>query len=296
MKSMFYKQFLIAVIIQLFFTASVFGQKYENGTRLLKGAEVLSATPLQLDYVLEKLADTARITVNLHEGKTHLVLDDGSGKWREWWYCMGKWQVKSNAATGGGVLPDGAEESIQTKDGDRLKGSYLSVKEPGMIYSTWNDGSVGMIREDTVLRKWSSIEIDYYGFSKMSASGYGFGSNLSVHADGLQLTASNYNDSDKRNAIYMNAQETTFLTSGRNENGAYCESEVKIDADGISVTNSALPKGRVTLTEIIQKGQIITSADEPDIPADSFAFWVNGNDFWLILDSGGVQKKLQMLF
>lgn len=58
-------------------------QKYTDGTRLLKGAEVLSATPLQLDYVLEKLANTAKITVNLHEGKTHLVLDDGSGKWRE---------------------------------------------------------------------------------------------------------------------------------------------------------------------------------------------------------------------
>jgi len=68
------KMFFIAAFFQVLFAASLFSQKYENGTRLLKGAEVLSATPLQLDYVLEKLADTAKITVNLHEGKTHLVL------------------------------------------------------------------------------------------------------------------------------------------------------------------------------------------------------------------------------
>ena len=90
MKSSILKQFIIAAFLQILFAASLFSQKYENGTRLLKGAEVMSATPLQLDYVLETLADTAKITVNLHEGKTHLVLNDGSGKWREWWYYMGK--------------------------------------------------------------------------------------------------------------------------------------------------------------------------------------------------------------
>jgi hypothetical protein len=89
------KMFLITAFLQMFFEASLYCQKYENGTRLLKGAEVLSATPLQLDYVLENLADTAKITVNLHEGKTHLVLNDGSGKWREWWYHQGRWKVKS---------------------------------------------------------------------------------------------------------------------------------------------------------------------------------------------------------
>ena len=89
------KMFFIAAFFQILFAASLFSQKYENGTRLLKGAEVLSATPLQLDYVLEKLADTAKITVNLHEGKTHLVLDDGSGEWREWWYHQGKWKLKT---------------------------------------------------------------------------------------------------------------------------------------------------------------------------------------------------------
>ena len=52
MKSSIFKQFLFAALLQILFAASIFGQKYENGTRLLKGAEVLSATPLQLDYVL----------------------------------------------------------------------------------------------------------------------------------------------------------------------------------------------------------------------------------------------------
>jgi hypothetical protein len=89
------KMFLIAALLQTFFAANLLCQKYDNGTRLLKGAEVLSATPLQLDYVLENLSDTAKITVNLHEGKTHLVLNDGSGKWREWWYHQGRWKVKS---------------------------------------------------------------------------------------------------------------------------------------------------------------------------------------------------------
>jgi hypothetical protein len=96
MKSVSYKKIIFAVLLQLL-TATVFSQKYENGTRLLKGAEVLSATPLQLDYVLETLADTAKITVNIHEGKTHLVLNDGSGTWREWWYHMGRWKVKNTA-------------------------------------------------------------------------------------------------------------------------------------------------------------------------------------------------------
>jgi hypothetical protein len=93
------KILFIAAFLQIFLTASLFSQKYENGTRLLKGAEVLSATPLQLDYVLENLADTAKITVNLHEGKTHLILNDGSGTWREWWYHTGKWRVKTITET-----------------------------------------------------------------------------------------------------------------------------------------------------------------------------------------------------
>jgi hypothetical protein len=95
MKTSIFKQIIFAALFQVLFAASLYSQKYENGTRLLKGAEVLSATPLQLDYVLEKLADTAKISVNIHEGKTHLVLNDGSGKWREWWYHEGRWKVKS---------------------------------------------------------------------------------------------------------------------------------------------------------------------------------------------------------
>jgi hypothetical protein len=41
-------------------------------------------------------------------------------------------------------------------------------------------------------------------------------------------------------------------------------------------------------------GQVFMQPGEPDIPANSFAFWVNGTDFWLVLDSEGVQKKLQL--
>jgi hypothetical protein len=172
MKSTSYKKIIIAVIIQLL-AASVFGQKYENGTKLLKGAEVLSATPLQLDYVLEKLADTAKITVNLHEGKTHLVLDDGSGKWREWWYHEGHWKPKIQGsdpvpqvnadwnATGGAaqilnkpnipdVKPDGLEGSIQTKQGNTFAGSTLGVSN-GFIKSL-SASDVGFSGGNTFLR------------------------------------------------------------------------------------------------------------------------------------------------
>ena len=125
-----FKRFFIAVIIQLLFMISLSGQKYQNGTRLLKGAEVLSATPLQLDYVLENLSDTANITTNIHEGKTHLILNDGSGVWREWWFYMGNWQPKSS----GGSLPAGINGSIQTKSGKNFNGSFLGINE-GFIYS-----------------------------------------------------------------------------------------------------------------------------------------------------------------
>jgi len=125
-----FKRFFIAVIIQLLFMISLSGQKYQNGTRLLKGAEVLSATPLQLDYVLENLSDTANITTNIHEGKTHLILNDGSGLWREWWYYMGKWQLK----TADGRLPAGKDGSIQTKSGKNFAGTLLGINE-GFIRS-----------------------------------------------------------------------------------------------------------------------------------------------------------------
>lgn len=94
------KYYLFSLIILMLFININFckAQKYKNGTRLLKGAEVLSNTPLQLDYVLENLSDTANVT-SLHEGKTHLILNDGSGGWREWWYIKGKWQPKALTAT-----------------------------------------------------------------------------------------------------------------------------------------------------------------------------------------------------
>lgn len=90
----FINRTVIAVLIQSICIIPLSGQKYQNGTKLLKGAEVLSGTPLQLDYILENLSDTSRITVNLHEGKTHLVLNDGSGDWREWWYYKDRWKPK----------------------------------------------------------------------------------------------------------------------------------------------------------------------------------------------------------
>ncbi len=148
MKTALFKRIILAVAIQMLLASSVCGQKYENGTRLLKGAEVLSATPLQLDYVLEKLADTAKITVNIHEGKTHLVLNDGSGVWREWWYYMGRWQVK----TKDGALPIGKDGSIQTKSGKTFAGSTLGINE-GFIRSLDDTpGDVGMNNKNATIR------------------------------------------------------------------------------------------------------------------------------------------------
>ena len=68
-------------------------QIFANGTRVPKGIEVMSDTPLQLDYVLENLSDLANVK-NLYEGKTHLILNDGSGLKREYWYIDGQWKLK----------------------------------------------------------------------------------------------------------------------------------------------------------------------------------------------------------
>lgn len=98
---------------------------------------------------------------------------------------------------------------------------------------------------------------------------------------------------------------TQLLMDGHRA-GLTSDEEVKISAvktvvsgnevsiSGEKITFDSGENTPVTLTEIIQKGQIIPLDTEPDIPTDSFAFWVNGTDFWLILDSGGVQKKIQM--
>jgi hypothetical protein len=53
------------------------------------------------------------------------------------------------------------------------------------------------------------------------------------------------------------------------------------------------PYQAITLKEIIEKGQIYKQSTEPTIPNESFAFWVDGSTFYLILRSGNVQKKLQ---
>ena len=129
------RKILIAAVLQILFAATLFAQKYENGTKLLKGAEVLSATPLQLDYVLENLSDTAKITVNLHEGKTHLVLNDGSGQWREWWYHVGRWKWK---------IPDNPLPVATTTEPGGIKvGSGLTVTGDGILSTTANTVTCG---------------------------------------------------------------------------------------------------------------------------------------------------------
>lgn len=111
------KHYLSCLIILLLFINQCEAQKYKNGTRLLKGAEVLSNTPLQLDYVLENLSDTANVT-SLHEGKTHLILNDGSGEWREWWFIKGHWQLKALSSTDTLIIDNSTKDTllILTKD------------------------------------------------------------------------------------------------------------------------------------------------------------------------------------
>jgi len=62
----------------------------------------------------------------------------------------------------------------------------------------------------------------------------------------------------------------------------------------LKFSRKASPANSITLTEIIQKGQIFKQEAEPTIPDDSFAFWINEDTFYLILNSSGVQKKVQL--
>jgi len=431
MKTSFFKQIFFAVIFQVLLAASLFSQKYENGTRLLKGAEVLSATPLQLDYVLEKLADTAKITVNLHEGKTHLVLNDGSGKWREWWYCEGRWKLKNP-----GALPEGLEGSIQTKSGNNFKGSKLGIND--VYINSLATSNVGIINNNAYLQVtpqgqaehrqannlWNFrssladttlylrnrinfeqspdilLNINSYPIGAMKliskaktnvrnsqiGISYSNGVNLfSQDADATsQIDVVNFKgisivnkwpSTNTVNDLTINWQKTNFAWQNNTKSrefslneesmvfqtnqGAtlksrfivadtrydYVTENVSFSMDGnsfiyrskkygtgefftyqpgsnrlniknaiyfitddylnlpsISLTNDKdikftreeLPAISITLTEIIQKGQIIKQAAEPTIPNDSFAFWVDGSNFYLILNSSGVQKKIQL--
>jgi hypothetical protein len=172
-------------MFQMFFTASVFGQKYENGTRLLKGAEVLSATPLQLDYVLEKLADTAKITVNIHEGKTHLVLDEGSGKWNEWWYYMGKWQLKTTAETDPTVpahVKNISRDNIAGWDRASANSHFhgnkntidgitsVDIARWGSAYSWGNHAAQGYLKTE-IDPAWSAAKGNYYTNTDLQTGG-----------------------------------------------------------------------------------------------------------------------------
>ena len=457
------RKLLIAALLQILFAATVSGQKYENGTKLLKGAEVLSATPLQLDYVLETLADTAKITVNLHEGKTHLVLDDGSGQWREWWYHEGRWKVKIqdappetdptvpyyvknitptnianwNAAYlwGNHPLPAGLEGSIQTKWENNFSGSALGINN-GFIGSL-SSSDVGLTGNNTffsispqgivehrlnknlynfrsslsdttffvknritfdtqpesyqlsIMRKRSQMNLtskwggtlsqigissggtgielftnDDWGFSRLKVLGgekgieifsqnmwgltnkiqHDYKKSSFIYSDELKSRELSLNDatmdfitkdgSATTSRFYVNKANLVYYTddsyfsvdggsliyrsyaTGRTwEHLSYGASEgllrirksigfVTEDGSGmptISLTNdkdirftrNASPYKTITLTEIVQKGQIIEQSTEPVIPDNSFAFWVNGSTFYLILRSGGVQKKIQ---
>jgi hypothetical protein len=91
-----------------------------------------------LDYVLENLADTAKITVNLHEGKTHLVLNDGSGTWREWWYHEGRWKPKTQGNENSFTLPVATSSVL----GGVKTGSRVSIAADGAISANpqaWTD-------------------------------------------------------------------------------------------------------------------------------------------------------------
>jgi hypothetical protein len=431
MKTLIFK-FFIAAALQFLFAASAFGQKYENGTRLLKGAEVMSATPLQLDYVLETLADTAKITVNLHEGKTHLVLNDGSGKWREWWYYRGHWQPKSQGAS-----PAGLEGSIQTKAGNAFAGSQLGInnsfinslsssdvgftgggtnllitpqgdaehrKNAGLwnFRSSLDDTTFHVYRRIRFNPKYasqlSSIQTDMFGnlnllskfeqtLSQISISSVYSGIELysKTHLgtshffinNGVGMTLKDrfqdrerqsdvsfspfstvfaWQDSDRSREFSLDEATMKFITkqgasttsmfyansgsldyhtektyftvadnvliyrpydndknrgyfayslnekSLRLKNAIYFETDDATDLPGIALTGdrdmrftrAAVPSKSITLTEICQKGQIITQDAEPDIPDNSFAFWVQGNTFYLILRANGVQKKVQL--
>jgi len=430
------KKILIAALLQILFAATLFAQKYENGTKLLKGAEVLSATPLQLDYVLETLADTAKITVNLHEGKTHLVLNDGSGQWREWWYHEGRWKLKTQESQG--ASPEGLEGSIQTKSGNRFAGSTLGINN-GLIGSlsssdagftgnntffSFSPQGVVEHRQNNNLWNFRSMLSDttFYVKNRITFDQPNTGDQVSIstknHArmnlmskvdntlsrisissgsagqKGVDLYSKNTNTASRllvsdSNGVEISGQSYTGVTNEMKHNyleskfiytdgainrefvlnntmmyfalnegsvtktrltvgqsrltyytddahfsvddkGLIYRSKITgktgeylyynpvnellrirnavgfITEDGydmptisltsdkdIKFTRNALPYKTITLTEIMQKGQIIKQSTEPDIPDNSFAFWVNGSTFYLILRSGGVQKKIQ---
>lgn len=167
------KSYLFYLIIFLFFTNANYckAQKYKNGTRLLKGAEVLSNTPLQLDYVLENLSDTANVT-SLHEGKTHLILNDGSGEWREWWFIQGHWQPKALTTTNTDtlIINNSTRDTllIQSKDTIVRENNYKIDGQDGSLLCL-KDSVPFVIPNIRMEHGWSGIgcgnmpwDIDFY--------------------------------------------------------------------------------------------------------------------------------------
>jgi hypothetical protein len=68
--------------------------------------------------------------------------------------------------------------------------------------------------------------------------------------------------------------------------------------DWTSTTANFFTSGVVDLSWATStKPKIYYDTSEPDIPNDSFAFWIDGytGQFWLIFDSSGSQKKVELL-
>ena len=321
MKTLNFKPFLIAAFLQILFAASLFGQKYENGTRLLKGAEVLSATPLQLDYVLETLADTAKITVNLHEGKTHLVLNDGSGSWREWWYHQGRWKVKNQV-----VQPE-IEPQVNA-DWDATSGIAQILNKPvipaAQVNTDWNATSgIAQILNKPVYFPANHLRMrpatgDIHTWLQNAESGmyYVFADTQQKNQPSNPSQAAAYSyigfKTHNHQRLYCNIIAIEYSTPsedisnvlikrslgdgwsswyhiGNGSNAATLEGKKASDFVMLNPDDGKIPSHLLHLS-----GQIIVQDAEPTIPDNSFAFWIHGSTFHLILRNNGTQKKVEL--
>jgi hypothetical protein len=265
------------------------------------------------------LADTAKITVNLHEGKTHIVLNDGSGKWREWWYHQGRWKVKIlenepipqiNAdwnATGGiaQILNKPAIPAAQVNaDWNATSGITQILNKPFSFYTnrlgnraigsnlhTWLDGAEN-----------SSFFYTYAGHQHSNAPTST--QTETYHYLGLNTNATNYYSiiainklrSTTSSNVYIknnsNGQWSSWKHIGDGSDAASLEGKKASDFALLNPSDGKIPGNLLNLSDFLI-GQIIKQETEPTLPNESFAFWVNGSTFYLILRSNNQQKKLQ---
>jgi hypothetical protein len=80
---------------------------------------------------------------------------------------------------------------------------------------------------------------------------------------------------------------------GNGSNAATLEGKRASDFVTVNSSDGKIPSNLLNLSDLLT-GQIIKQSTEPEIPNESFAFWIDGSDFYLILNSSGVQKKLQL--